>query len=148
MDHKIYLDTCSLQRPLDTRSQIRIALEAEAVLGLIGLLELGRMQLIASEVLKFEVSKNPKQDRRQFAMAVLSKATIYVPLDDAVETRAELFVQHGLKPLDALHLASAEMGKADYFCTADDGILKKTRRISLINTTVVSPIQLIQEIEK
>lgn len=29
---KIYLDTCSLQRPFDDRSQMRIALEAQAIL--------------------------------------------------------------------------------------------------------------------
>jgi predicted nucleic acid-binding protein len=34
-------------------------------------------------------------------------------------------VDYGIKPLDALHLASAESGKADYFCTCDDKIIKK-----------------------
>ena len=29
---RIYLDTCSLQRPLDDRSQLRIRQEAEAIL--------------------------------------------------------------------------------------------------------------------
>lgn len=32
---KIYLDNCSLQRPLDDKSQIRIRLEAEAILAVI-----------------------------------------------------------------------------------------------------------------
>ncbi len=31
---KIYFDRCSLQRPLDNRSQFRIAIEAEAILGM------------------------------------------------------------------------------------------------------------------
>lgn len=35
----IYFDTGSLQRPLDDKSQLRIALEAEAILGLITLVE-------------------------------------------------------------------------------------------------------------
>jgi len=35
MVQKVYLDLCSLQRPLDTKTQIRIAMEAEAVLGII-----------------------------------------------------------------------------------------------------------------
>jgi hypothetical protein len=29
---KIYLDMCSIQRPLDTKTQLRIAVEAEAIL--------------------------------------------------------------------------------------------------------------------
>jgi hypothetical protein len=27
---RVYLDMCSIQRPLDTKSQVRIAVEAEA----------------------------------------------------------------------------------------------------------------------
>ena len=34
---KIYLDMCSLQRPLDTKTQLRIAVEAEAVLIVVSL---------------------------------------------------------------------------------------------------------------
>jgi hypothetical protein len=34
---KIHLDTCSIQRPLDNKTQVRIILEAEAILGIIGL---------------------------------------------------------------------------------------------------------------
>ena len=36
---KIYLDTFSLQRPLDDRRQLRISLEAEAILSIIKLIE-------------------------------------------------------------------------------------------------------------
>jgi hypothetical protein len=34
---KIYLEMCGLQRPLDTKTQVRITVEAEAVLGLLAL---------------------------------------------------------------------------------------------------------------
>jgi hypothetical protein len=34
---KIYLDMCSVQRPLDTKTQPHIAVEAEAILGIIAL---------------------------------------------------------------------------------------------------------------
>jgi len=46
---KIYLDNCAIQRPLDDKSQIRIALEAEAVLGIISLCELKVIELISKE---------------------------------------------------------------------------------------------------
>jgi len=38
--------------------------------------------------------------------------------------------------------------KADYFCTCDDKFLKKAKSIKVLKTTAVSPIQLIDEIEK
>jgi hypothetical protein len=51
---KVYLDSCSLQRPLDGKDQIRIVLESEAVLVIITLCELAHMDLISSEILLFE----------------------------------------------------------------------------------------------
>ena len=32
---KVYFDMCSLQRPLDDKSQLRVLVEAQAVLGLL-----------------------------------------------------------------------------------------------------------------
>ena len=56
---KVYLDTCSLQRPLDSRTQIRIGLEAEAIMGIINLCEDGTLELVSSDVLLFESRRNP-----------------------------------------------------------------------------------------
>jgi predicted nucleic acid-binding protein len=144
---KVYLDTCSLQRPLDSKIQIRIVLEAEAVLGVIGLCENGQIELVSSEVLMFEINRNPKMVRREFGREVLSKAGIFISLDDEIEQRAEVFGKVGIKPLDALHLASAEIGRADYFCTCDDQLLKKAKGMADLRTKVVTPVELIEEIE-
>jgi len=38
---KVYLDMCSIQRPLDTKTHARIAVEAEAILGVLTLCEAG-----------------------------------------------------------------------------------------------------------
>lgn len=54
----------------------------------------------------------------------------------------------GIKPLDALHLALAETGNADYFCTCDDRILQNANHITNIGIKVINPIDLVQEIEK
>jgi len=35
----VYLDTCSIQRPFDDQSQLRVAMESEAVLRAIQLVE-------------------------------------------------------------------------------------------------------------
>ena len=145
---KIYLDTCSLQRPLDNKNQIRIILEAEAVLGVIGLCETGEVELVSSEVLVFEVRQNPKMIRREFGLEVLAKAGEFVRLNDQIERRAKGFTELGIKPLDALHLASAEIGHADYFCTCDDQLLKKAKGMQGIKIRVVSPVELIEEIEQ
>ncbi|HZF38148.1 MAG TPA: hypothetical protein VE715_04960 [Blastocatellia bacterium] len=71
---KVYLDTCSLQRPLDDQTQMRIRLETEAVLGIIALIENDDLELVSSEVLLFESRRNVDATRREFAMEVLAKA--------------------------------------------------------------------------
>jgi predicted nucleic acid-binding protein len=85
--------------------------------------------------------------RREFGREVLSKAGIFISLDDEIEQRAEVFGKVGIKPLDALHLASAEIGRADYFCTCDDQLLKKAKGMADLRTKVVTPVELIEEIE-
>jgi predicted nucleic acid-binding protein len=50
--------------------------------------------------------------------------------------------------MDALHLALAELGKAEYFCTCDDRLLRRSRKSAGVGVKVVSPLELVQEIEK
>jgi hypothetical protein len=48
---RIYLDMCSIQRRLDTKSHPRIAVEAEAILAILALCEAVQVELVGSEVL-------------------------------------------------------------------------------------------------
>jgi len=54
----------------------------------------------------------------------------------------------GLKPLDVLHLASASTARADYFCTCDDKFLRKAKTLNGLDTRVVSPTELVMELDK
>lgn len=143
---KVYLDNCSLQRPLDDKKQVRIALEAEAVLSILALCESGSLELISSEALMFETRKNPDISRKVYAEEVLRQAKSFVLVNDDIEKRANEFVQKGIKTLDALHLASAENARAHYLCTTDDKFLKKAKGLKSLKTKVVSPIHLIEEV--
>jgi predicted nucleic acid-binding protein len=143
---QIYLDMCSIQRPLDTKTQLRIAVEAEAILGIIALCESGQVDLMASDALVFETDQNPHPVRKRHALEVLAKATVFVQTDQRVEERARAFQALGLKPLDALHLASAVEAQADYFCTCDDRLLRRAHTADTLHTKVVSPLELIAEV--
>lgn len=57
-------------------------------------------------------------------------------------------MKFGIKPLDALHLALAETGNADYFCTCDDRLLRNAKQVKDLMVKVVNPVDLVQEIEK
>jgi len=137
---------CSIQRPLDTKSQPRIAVEAEAILGILTLCEAGQVELVTSDTLVFELERNPHPVRKEYALKVLAKATMFIPTNSQIEERARALQAEGLKPMDALHLASAVIATAEYFCTCDDRFLKRAKAVDTGHTKVVSPLELITEV--
>lgn len=145
---KVYLDMCSIQRPLDTMRQTRIRLEAEAILGVIAFCEVGKVQLVSSEVLELELEQNRLPVRKEYAQSVLSWAVEVVEVDNAVEQRATAFESLNIKSIDALHLAVAEAAQTDYFCTCDDRLLRKAKQIADLKMKTLSPLELIEELER
>jgi predicted nucleic acid-binding protein len=145
---KIYRDMCSLQRPLDTKTHVRVAMEAEAILSILALCASGYVTLLASDALVFETMQNPHLIRKQYAFGVLAMATQFVLTDSHIEARARAFHAAGIKPLDALHLASAVAAQAEYLCTCDDRFLRRAQAIDTHPTQIVSPLALVSEITR
>ena len=78
---RLYLDICTIQRPLDDQKQLRVRTEAEAVLGLLALCEDGALTLVASGVHVVENQKCPYPDRRAHVNDVLNLVPLYVSTD-------------------------------------------------------------------
>jgi predicted nucleic acid-binding protein len=144
---KIYLDMCAIQRPLDTQNQIRITMETQAVLGILDLCQSGAIELISSDALMFEVEQNINPVRKQYTSEVLSLAKTFIEVSERLQNLANTLTTLNIKGLDALHLVSAEEAEADYFCTCDDRLLKKAKSLNYLKTKVVTPIELIQELQ-
>ena len=138
----VYLDNCALQRPLDDRTQFRVRVEAEAVEAVIEQVERGRVDLLSSDVLVAESTAALDPTRRDFAAETLKLADSVVPLDSAVEDRGRPYRAEGVKAIDALHLASAVVGGADFFCTTDDRFLRKATGANTAGVRVVTPLEL------
>ena len=115
-------------------------------MGIIALCESGQIDLMASDTPVFETERNLHPVRKRHALAVLAKATLFVQTDRQVEERARTFHALGIKPLDALHLASAVEAQADYFYTCDDRLLRRARTADTLQTKIVSPLELIEEV--
>lgn len=145
---KIYLDVCAIQRPLDTPNQVRIVLEAEAVLGILSFSDTGLVDLVSSEALIYEIEQNPLPVRKEHAIRVLAKARSFANVTEEVKARSKQLLGSGIKPLDALHLALAEASNVDFYCTCDDRLLRHAKQVSNLQVRVISPIDLVQEIEK
>jgi hypothetical protein len=141
---RIYLDNCCFNRPFDDQSQLRVRLEAEAKLGVQEKIRSGEHQLVWSYILDYENARNPFAERREQIGKWRSYAAEDVQEDEEVLLLAARFSTHGIKQLDALHIACAVRAQAVFFLTTDMGILKKA---SLIQDILISdPTSFIREV--
>ena len=140
---KVYLDNCSFNRPFDDQSSMRIKLETEAKLFVQEKILIGKLQLIWSHILEYENMQNPFIERRNAIIEWKKIAAENIGGAKNVVARASEFTRHGVKSKDALHIACAIEGKAEYFLTTDDKFLKKlakTKELIVINPVNFIPI--------
>ena len=145
---RIYINTSALHRPFDDLSQARIREEAEAMAMLISAIRAGRAELLSSEYLVFEVTRNPEPDQLSIVLAVLALARRQVRVSRTAALRAEQLEAHGLRGLDAIHIACAEVGRANLLVTTDDRMLRSVRRTRAVEVRVVSPFEALAAVEK
>lgn len=130
MNEKVYLDTSVYNRPFDEQKQARIWLETLAFSVILQLIENRKIALITSSVLAYETSRNPFQQRREWANRVAKMAAVYQLADETIRQRANDLAANNIKPLDALHIAFAETAAADYFVTCDDRLIRRYQSLS------------------
>jgi predicted nucleic acid-binding protein len=97
----------------DDQSQARIAEEAEAVEQILCLLSANTIEWLSSAALQAETSNNPDPGRRGEVQVLLLLATKTIPLDGQIIQRAVELEAVGYGAFDALHLSSAEAGRAE-----------------------------------
>jgi predicted nucleic acid-binding protein len=107
---------------------LRIAIETEAVLGILERCEAGEWELIGSEMVETEVAQIVDQERRQRIESAVGMARSRVMVDDRVENRGNELQSFGFQGFDAIHVACAEMAQADVFLSTDDRLLKRAVR--------------------
>jgi hypothetical protein len=128
---RIYFDVCTIQRPFDDASQLRVHFESEAFLRILERIRSGEIQLVSSFAHVMENDANPHRVRREFAERVLALASEFVGPNDEVEARGREYRAMALRMLDATHLAVAVACRADFFCTCDDRLLRRAKPVTL-----------------
>ncbi|MBI5153690.1 PIN domain-containing protein [Candidatus Poribacteria bacterium] len=126
---RIYLDCCCLNRPFDDLRQERVRIESDAVTAILGKIERGEWQMLASDFLLAEVGRIPEPMRRKSCLAFVARASEFVPLGPEVESELRRLVSLGIPKMDAAHMASAVIGKADVFLTVDVVLLRRAHRL-------------------
>ena len=143
---RVYLDNCMFNRPFDDQTQIRIRLEAEAKLYVQDKIKNKCIELIWSYILEIENSQNPHDERRIAIQKWKNLSTIKIVENQKILANANQLLKSGIKPKDALHVASAVEGKADYFLTTDDKLLSGINRSKIIE--VLNPVDYIKVLEE
>ena len=138
---RVYLDNCCYNRPFDQQDNVRVCLETMAKLTVQLLMASGTIEYAWSDILSYEVSFNPVMRRRRLILSWKSGAKADVVSDDEVLNRGKSFQTLGIKPKDALHLASALKAGCDWFLTTDKGILKKVALVE--GMKVANPVDFI-----
>ncbi len=122
---KVYLDNSALNRPFDDQTFPKIRLETEATFLIFKFIEQKHFKTINSSVIEYENSRNPFPGRKDWINSYLKEAGGYQKMNARIQENAKKINAMGIDPLDALHLATAEIAKADIFVTCDEKILKR-----------------------
>ena len=119
---------------------MRIKLETEAKLFVQEKILIGKLQLIWSHILEYENMQNPFIERRNAIIEWKKIAAEKIGGTKNVVARASKITRNGVKSKDALHIACAIEGKAEYFLTTDDKLLKKLAKTKslLLLTLLIS----------
>ena len=141
---RIYLDTCTFNRPFDDQIHLDIKFEAEAKIHIQDHIKQGKLELVWSYILDYENSINPFSFRKIAIQKWKNLACVYITENDNILSIASNLIEKGLKSKDALHLACAIESKAKYFITTDKKIIK--RLINCKQITVVNPVIFLLEI--
>lgn len=146
---RIYLNSSALNRPFDDKANPRIQVEAEAVLAILRAVEADQVHLVSSEFVEVETEQGPPGDRAERIHDVLRLAHSTVRFSNAIATRALELAPAGLRGFDAMHIASAEYGRADLLITADDRMVRRSRRVKPpLVLTVLNPLDAVRLLVK
>ncbi|HEV3310430.1 MAG TPA: PIN domain-containing protein [Chloroflexota bacterium] len=144
---KLYLDVSCLNRPFDDQSQMRIRLEADAVLLILEQCDRGDWHHVSSEIAQIEISAMAEDERRARVQLLLPDENAILRIAEDVRERATNLQKRGFKPADALHVAAAEKLEADVLLSCDDRLCRLARRHRrLLNVEVVNPLDWLKEI--
>ncbi|MBI3611025.1 MAG: hypothetical protein HY204_10035 [Nitrospirae bacterium] len=127
---RVYLDCNVYCRPLDDQSQTRIRAEAEAFLNILSVMGEKEIVLLSSDILKFEVRAIPSVTKRRAVERLLEICSEHISESNEVLNLAESLENDcNLHGRDAVHIASAVLGRAQFFLTCDEQVVRKSGRI-------------------
>jgi predicted nucleic acid-binding protein len=146
---RLYLDACCVNRLTDNQSQSRIREESEAIERILSDVRRGTSIWVGSEALTEEIERSPLPGRRWENLALLALVSELIETDADVLERARNLQSVGYGAFDALHLSSAESGRADVLLTTDDKFVKRAARgDGYPQVSVRNPVSWLKEVSE
>jgi len=142
---RIYLDVCCLNRPFDDLTQERIQFESDAILAVLSRCQSEKWILVSSEIVDLEINKIRNAEKLRRILGLLSLTGEKLVLGEAAIARSLELQDSGIRPMDSLHLAVAEIAKVDVLLTTDDTFLHIARQLNL-DITVANPVKWYMEV--
>lgn len=116
----IYLDTNSYSRPFDDQTRTDIREEANAFLEIIAEVKTGKLILLGSDILDFEVHNVFNEEKRTKIEDHLSLCDRHMESSkEVLNLGKQIQNDCHIRARDALHIASAIIGHARYFLSCD-----------------------------
>ncbi len=144
---KIYLDVSCLNRPFDDQSQVRIRLEAEAVLLILEQLDAGAWEHLSSGMATIEIEAIPDAERAHPRRLLLPGEKSILKLTQPIWERGAEVEGLGFRPADAVHIAAAEHTGADVLLSCDDRLCRRARRRRRqLRVRVANPVDWLKEV--
>jgi len=140
----LYLDLNCFNRPFDDQRQVRIARETAAVFVVLRRIDAGVDRLAWSAVLTLENSRHPLPDRLREIARWRAVAAVNIVVDQNVSSLARRLSEAGMTPLDAAHVACADVGGCDRLLTCDDRLLRAAHAQQL-KLVVQNPLDYLEE---
>ena len=126
----ICLDTNVYSRPFDDQTQADIQAEANAFLEIIAEVKNGKLLLLGSDILDFEVHNVLNAEKRTKIEDYLLLCSKHIESsEDLLNLGKQIQNDCHVRARDALHIASAIIGQARYFLSCDKKVtqMKQSR---------------------
>jgi predicted nucleic acid-binding protein len=137
---RLYFDICTLCRPFDDQSQMRIRLETTAYYLILQALQDARYAMVVSPVHFDEANAISDVEERREIVVMLEKFGTVTDSDmAAARARAEELHSRKFGIADAAHVAFAE-AVADFFISCDDRLVKKCKK-EKVRVPTVNPVE-------
>ena len=152
----VYLDLNVYSRPFDDQTKEKIRRDTEAINVIWEEVKKGALHLVSSDVLFLEAKRILSESKRAKVISYIKYCESHIAQNETIEQIAQLIIETcSIKSRDALHLASAVFGEADYCLTCDGRVAKKStnrcvkriaKKFVKPYVSVMHPIQFVEKI--